>query len=430
MSDELPPHFAQNHAVWGILEPILDTQVGVRGRQGNLITPPDPAREEAARELMRYMADQGIIFAIAQKVRKAKGSHYPTGDPRVAGSGDYVNPIPNPHDTVSDLGVIVGMCSLRIADFVMYSLTRSTIKADVIHDNARPTIGLLTQVALLGAGQDFDREYRDPMTGLSLRYRRHRQAIKWQNELRQHLGYEPSTRELEQFFAERSATLPTSSGKTPRAVTVDDLDIPPGTDSIDMHRFTEDEDTTLGDLLAEDEDAATARLDAAVAVGLMHRAISMWAPGSQAAQDTMRRYVAAWITIRSEPDAPEVVSVHQIVKVSGLPRRTAARMALAFDEHILPYVRDSLRPAQAQAHTQRMEGIEVIEAAIRAWAPEEPDLQQNMRKFTNEWFHARRAQRATTVEWLSKRLKWSADRTRQMMSAFEEHVLPVIEETT
>lgn len=402
----LPPNLAQNSAVWGILEPILDTQVGVRDRSGNEITPPAPERKAAARALLQYMVDQRILFAIAMNLMKSKADRFPRDDLQVAQS----------------------MCALRIADFVQYSITRDVIRAEVINDTVRPTIGLLTQVAMLGGGKDLEREYRDQLTGTSTLWRRHRYAMQWQDELRHRLGHEPSTAELAAFFAERSRDFMSSSTKQDMTVTIADLRIPPRSESLDEGEFSDDDDEAMAANLSEDDQgAAEARIDAAVAIGLIGRAIRMWAPGNDEDRASMRSYVDAWVAIRMEPGSPEVVSVHSVVKLSGLPRRTATRMALEFDEYILPFVRDNLRPAQAQANVQRLELVDSIEQAVRAWAPGKPERQRAMRELINEWFRAGRLRLSRTVESLAKKLEKSRPETRELLEQFEEHILPVIE---
>ena len=379
----LPPNVAQNSAVWAILEPILDTPVGSRDRTGNEITPPAAERKVAAQRLLQYLVDQRILFAISKTLIKAK-THRHSRD---------------------DLQVVLSMCAMRIADFVQYSLTRDMITADVINDTVRPTVGLLTQVAMFGAGRDLDKEYRDQLTGTSSLWRRNRYAVKWQDELRQQLGYEPSTAELNEYFAKYSAEV-SQPVKQAMLVTTKDLEAPPRAESLDEAKYSDNYESVAETVTEEDQDAAEARLDAAVAIGMIHRAIRMWAPGDRDAREAMHLYSSAWITIRCEPGAPVAVSIHEVVKLSGLSRRVATRMAAAFDEHVLPYVRDNLAPAQAQAHVQRLSLVDVIENAILAWAPGEELRLGQMREFTGEWFRARRFGYRQTVEGLSKLLKW------------------------
>lgn len=400
----LPPNVAQNSAVWAILEPILDTPVGSRDRTGNEITPPAAERKVAAQRLLQYLVDQRILFAISKTLIKAK-THRHSRD---------------------DLQVVLSMCAMRIADFVQYSLTRDMITADVINDTVRPTVGLLTQVAMFGAGRDLDKEYRDQLTGTSSLWRRNRYAVKWQDELRQQLGYEPSTAELNEYFAKYSAEV-SQPVKQAMLVTTKDLEAPPRAESLDEAKYSDNYESVAETVTEEDQDAAEARLDAAVAIGMIHRAIRMWAPGDKDAREAMHLYSSAWITIRCEPRAPVAVSIHEVVKLSGLSRRVATRMAAAFDEHVLPYVRDNLAPAQAQAHVQRLSLVDVIENAILAWAPGEELRQGQMREFTGEWFRARRFGYRQTVEGLAKLLSWPRPRTREIMSEFEEHILPEIE---
>lgn len=401
----LPPNIAQNSAVWAILEPVLDTPLGARDRAGNETTPPAEERKAAAQELLQYLVDQNILDAISRTVIKARVHQY----------------------SREDLQVALSMCAMRIADFVQYTLTRDMITADVINETVRPTIGLLTQVAMLGASRDIDREYHDQMTGTTSLWRRHRYAVKWQDELRQQLGYEPSKAELEEHFAAYSAEISRQPVKQAMVITTKDLETPPRAESLDETKYADNYEPVAETVADEDQDAAEARLDAAVAIGMIHRAIRMWAPGDVEAREAMHRYASAWITVRCEPGAPVAVSVHEIVKLSGLSRRVATRMAVAFDEHVLPFVRENLVPAQAQAHVQRLSLVDTVERAIRAWEPADEDRQRQMREFTGTWFRARRFGYRESVAGLSKLLSWSRPHTRDVQAEFEEHILPSIE---
>lgn len=253
----LPPNIAQNSAVWAILEPVLDTPLGARDRAGNEITAPSEERKVAAQRLLQYLVDQRILFATAELVIKAKEYRY----------------------SRDDLQVALSMCAVRIANFVQYSLTRDKITADIINDTVRPTIGLLTQVALVGAGHDIDREYRDQLTGTSTLWRRHRYAMQWQEELRQKLMREPSIIELNEYFAECSSQVTSQTVKRSMLVTTDDLTIPPQAGSLDVATISdapEGMSDTIADVIAADDPQdAEARLDAAVAIGMIHRAIRM-----------------------------------------------------------------------------------------------------------------------------------------------------------
>ena len=401
----LPPNIAQNSAVWAIIEPILDMPVGTRDRGGNEVFAPPAERKVAAQRLLQYLVDQRILFAISKNLMNTKFHRY----------------------SRDDMQVIVSMCAVRIAEFVQYKLTRDMITADVIHDTVRPTVGLLTQVARYGASSDLRKEYRDQLTGTSSFWRRNRYALNWQEELRHQLGYEPSTADLDEYFAKRSAEVSQQPIKQAMLVTAKDLDAPPRSESLDESKYSDDLESIAETIAEDDQDAAEARLDAAVAIGMIHRAIRMWAPGDRDARETMHRYASAWIMIRCEPGGPAVVSAHEVVKLTGLSRRVATRMAAAFDEHVLSYVRGNLAPAQAQAHVQRISLVEAIENAIQAWAPGDERRHDQMREFIGAWFRAGRFGYQQTAEGLSKTLSWSRPQTREVLSEFEAHILPELE---
>lgn len=416
----LPPNLAHNAAIWGILDPVLDTPRGAKDGNGNVIVEPSPERVAAAQQLMQYLVDERLLFSITKKAADRAASRYPENDSRVSGRRWIDGPAADVSTPQNDLRVLLSMCTVRIAEFVLYNLTRETVSAAEIDAGIRPTLGLLTNVAVLGSMKDFTREHRDLLTGRSVTARRHSEAVQQLEALRNELGREPSRAELTAHLAKNADpdAIPSET------VTVADLYEPPGSVSFEDFLHGNGDESAALDL--PDEHAEN-RADAAIAIGLLSRAIRMWAPTDPDEQQLMRRYVNAWIAIRVAPDAPEIVSVYSIIQISKLPRRTATRLAKAFNEQILPAVRENVVPAQAQASVQRHHLVDSVEAAVRRWAPEQVEQQAAMRSYTNAWFYAARKRHSLKPEDLASRIRRPVGEARVLGAAFEQHILPAVE---